>query len=129
AEGVQQPIGGGVQDQAYLVGARVATRGPIGRELGLVQLDEVLRLAAPTIDGLIEIFGRSRQRGDDVTDVEAEHRRLDAGDHTALYSPALGAVAQPLTGTQLLGTGYRTSHTQFIGDGPHHVMEHRIAAK
>ena len=73
-ESVQQPIGGGVQDQAYLVGARVATRGAIGGELGLVQLDEVLRLATPTVDRLVEIFGRSRQRGDDVTDVVASMR-------------------------------------------------------
>jgi hypothetical protein len=63
-QGMQQPVGGGVQDQAHLVGARVATRGPIGRELCPVQLDEVLRLAARTIDCLIEILGRS---GSEVT--------------------------------------------------------------
>src|SRR5450631_4390677 len=50
------------------LGAAVATRGPIGGKLRLVQLDEVLRLAAPAIDGLVEMFGRSWQRGDDVTD-------------------------------------------------------------
>src|ERR1019366_8181137 len=111
AQSVQQPIGCGVQDQADLVRARVATRGPIGGELRLVPLDEVLRLAARAIDGLIEIFGRSRQRGDDVADVEAERRRLDAGDHAALSSPAFGAVAQPLPGASLLCTGYCASHT------------------
>src|ERR1019366_1832366 len=128
-ESVQQPIGGGVQDQAHLVGPRVATWGAIGSELSVMQLDEVLRLTAPAVDGLVEVFGRSTQRSDDVANVEAEHRRLNPSDHAALSPPALGAIVQPLPGAPLLGTSYRTSHTQFIGVWPHHVMEHRVAAE
>jgi hypothetical protein len=63
---VEQPIGGGVQDQPHLIGPRVAARRAIGGELCLVQLDEVLRLAAATVDDLVEMLGaapRLRARG------------------------------------------------------------------
>src|SRR5437868_13355852 len=53
AQGEHEPIPSGMQDQTELVGFRIAARGTIGSELGLVQLDEVLGFAARTIDRLI----------------------------------------------------------------------------
>jgi len=45
AQGVQQPVGGGMENEPELIGAGAAARGPVRGELGLVQLDEVLGLA------------------------------------------------------------------------------------
>jgi hypothetical protein len=39
-----QPVGGGVQDEAHLVGIGRAARGAIAGQLGLVALDQVLGL-------------------------------------------------------------------------------------
>src|SRR5271163_2210782 len=40
ANGEDEPIGGGVEDQADLVGERRAATGTVGGKLGLVQLDQ-----------------------------------------------------------------------------------------
>ena len=50
AQGEHQPVGRGVQDEAELVGERALAGGPVGGELALVQLDEVLGLAAGAVD-------------------------------------------------------------------------------
>src|SRR6267154_917630 len=94
AHGEHEPISGGVQDQAELVGARIAARGAIGSELSLVQLDEVLHLAATTVDSLIKVLGASLERGDDVADVATFFGRLQTSHETTLARPALGAVAK-----------------------------------
>ena len=65
-------------------------------ELALVQLDQILRLAARAIEAFVEPFGRAvLEVGDDEADVEAEPRRLDAGDGAPLLSqdPALWRVS------------------------------------
>jgi hypothetical protein len=67
-----------VQDQAELVGLGIAAGGAIGCELGLVQLDEVLRFAACAIECLVEMLGTALERGDDVADVETFATRLQA---------------------------------------------------
>lgn len=45
ANAEHQPIGGGVQDEANLIGERRAAGGSIGAKLRFVQLDEVFRLS------------------------------------------------------------------------------------
>ena len=55
AQGEHQPVGRGVQDEAELVGDRALAGGPVGGELALVQLDEVLGLAAGAVDIFIEM--------------------------------------------------------------------------
>ena len=45
-----QPVRGGVQDQAHLVGERASAAGAVRGELSLVQLDQVFGLAAGTVD-------------------------------------------------------------------------------
>lgn len=57
ADGEHQPVGGGVKDEANLVGERRAARRAIGGKLGLVQLDEILRLAARTIEAFVQPLG------------------------------------------------------------------------
>ena len=49
AHGEDQPVGGGVQDEPHLVGSGSPAAGAVGGELGLVQLDQVLGLAAGAI--------------------------------------------------------------------------------
>ena len=52
SDGEDQPVRGGRQDQAHLVGERAAAAGTIRGELSLVQLDQVLGLAAGAINRL-----------------------------------------------------------------------------
>ncbi len=52
AQGQHQPVGGSVQDQAELIGARIPAGRAIGGELRLVELDEILRFAAGAVDGI-----------------------------------------------------------------------------
>ena len=63
AHGEHQPIGGGVQDEPHLVGERAAAAGAVGGELGLVQLDQVLGLAAGAVERLVDMLGRCRSGG------------------------------------------------------------------
>lgn len=93
AHGEDQPVGGGVKDEPHLVGGRGPAAGAVGGELGLVQLDQVLGLAAGAVEVGIEPFGRAgRDVGDDVADVETEPRRFDAGRDAALPCPGFGGV-------------------------------------
>ena len=45
-----QPVGGGMQHETHLIGECRATTGPIGGKLALVQLDQVLGLAARAVE-------------------------------------------------------------------------------
>ena len=76
-DGPQQPVGGGVQGQAQLVGGGAHARCPVALELGLVELDEVLGAPPIAIVELVEPFRRGAfQRRDDGADVEPEGGRL-----------------------------------------------------
>src|SRR5712675_641877 len=57
AHGKHKPVGGGVQDQAELVGFGIATGGAVGSKLALVQLDEVLGVSPRTVEGLVKMLG------------------------------------------------------------------------
>src|SRR5580700_6934321 len=54
-----QPIGGGVEHEANLVGERRTAAGAVRGELRLVQLDQVLGLAARAIEAVIDPLGRA----------------------------------------------------------------------
>ena len=54
AQRPHQPIGSGVQNQTHLIGQRRAATGPVGRQLALVPLDQVLRLTACAVEAFIE---------------------------------------------------------------------------
>ena len=84
-----------MQNEADLVGQRRAARRAIGGELSLVQLDEIFRLPARAVEGVVEPFGRAEvEVGDDEADVEAEPRRLDTCDGAPLLVPGACLVAR-----------------------------------
>ena len=73
AHGQHQPIGGGMEHEADLVGERRTATGAIGGELRLMQLDQILGLAARAIQAVVDPLGRADiEAGDDEADVEAE---------------------------------------------------------
>ena len=95
ADGEHQPISGGVQHEADLIGDGGTAGRAIGSELRLVQLDQVLGLAARAIEAVVDPFGRAvLEVGDDEADVEAERRGFDAGDGAPLAVPGFGLVAR-----------------------------------
>src|SRR5512134_2443764 len=80
AQAEDQPVGSGMQEQAHLVCQRRAAAGAVRGELALVQLDQILRLAAGAVETFVDVFGRAGfAAGDDVTDVETLRGGFDAG--------------------------------------------------
>src|SRR6202166_1418306 len=95
AHGQHQPISGGVENEADLIGERRTAAGAIGGELRLMQLDQILGLAARAIQTVVDPLGRADiEAGDDEADVEAEHRRLNTGDGAPFAIPGLCLVAR-----------------------------------
>ena len=74
AEREHQPVGGGVQDEAELVGQRALAGGPVGGELDAMPLDQVFRLSPRAVGPFVEAAGLAGERGDDVARVEAARR-------------------------------------------------------
>ena len=79
ADAEHQPICGGVQKQPHLIGQRRAATGSIGGKLGLVQLDQVLGLAAGAVEAFIQPpRSAAPDVGDDIADIETLPCGLDA---------------------------------------------------
>jgi hypothetical protein len=75
-----------VQDHAHLIGA-------VGGELSLVQLDQVLGLAASAVGSLVYMLGGSGlETSDDEADIQALGGGLDTGASAALFVPGFCAV-------------------------------------
>src|SRR5258707_4450474 len=66
AHGKHKPVGGGVQDQAELVGFGIAAGGAVGSELALMQLDEVLGVSPRAIEGPVKMLCGRLEAGDDI---------------------------------------------------------------
>ena len=82
-----------MQDEPHLVGGRGPAAGAVRGELGLVQLDQVLGLAALAVELGVEPLGRAgRDVGHHVADVEAQAGGLDAGGDAALPGPRPGPM-------------------------------------
>jgi hypothetical protein len=82
AHAMHQPERGGVKNEPHLIGGGAVARHAIGRQLRLVQFDQVLHLPALAIDVLVEVLGRAVERGDDVADVNLlAHAALSAKCH------------------------------------------------
>ncbi len=96
AHNKQEPVSAGVQDEAELVGARIAAGGSVGSQLALVQLDEVLGPAAGAIDDFLKMLCAGLERGHDIADVQPFRGCLDTRHEAALLRPVLGAVAEAL---------------------------------
>lgn len=90
-----QPICGGVEDEAHLVGIGGSARGAIALQLGLVELDEVFGLATSTIERVVDVLGATKlDRGDDEADIEAHSAGFDPRDDPAFgRPPGFGGVA------------------------------------
>src|ERR1039457_48963 len=83
-----------MKHETDLVGERRTATGAIGGELRLVQLDQILSLAARAIQAVVDPLGRADiEAGDDEADVEAELRRLNTGDGASFAIPGLCLVA------------------------------------
>jgi hypothetical protein len=59
AHGKHQPISGGVENEADLIGERRTAARAIGGELCLMQLDQILGLAARAIQAVVDPLGRA----------------------------------------------------------------------
>src|SRR6202165_1222072 len=95
ANGKHQPISSGVENEADLVGERRTAARAIGGELCLMQLDQILGLAARAIQAVVDPLGRADiEAGDDEADVEAERGRLNTGDGAPFAIPGLCLVAR-----------------------------------
>ena len=127
AQGEHQPVGRGVQDEAELVGDRALAGGPVGGELALVQLDEVLGLAAGAVDIFIEMAGVAAERGDDVAGVEAARGGLQPGDDPAFAVPRTGGVVEGGEAPHLFGAGLGAAHLEVVGDAVCEAVQHGIA--
>ena len=104
AQGVQEPVGGGMDQEPELIGGRLGARRSVGGEVQLVRLDRILGLAATAVEDLVEPARGAGEVGDDEAAVAAERRCLDTGDDPALLAlPALGGVAQVTEAADLVG--------------------------
>ncbi len=129
AERKHQPVGGGVQDQAELVGERALAGGAVGGELGLVELDEVFRLSADAVDVFVEMARLAGGRGDDVACVEAARRRLEPGDDAAFPVPRAGGVIEVGEAAHPVGAGLGAAHLEVVADLPGEAVQRRIAGQ
>ncbi len=100
-----QPVGGGVQHQAHLVGQGRPTTGAIRGKLALVELDQVLRLAPGTVERVVEPLGAAAgEAGHHAAYVQTQGGGLDPGRDPAFAAPGSGAVA---------GLGVAAQHRRF----------------
>jgi len=142
ADPVHEPERGRGQHQADLVGDRGMARGAVGRELRLVQLDQVLRLAPLAVDALVKPFGIALERGYDVAHVDllahrvrARRRRvglqrgLDARDHPARPRPAAGPMPEGRVAPHLRLGRPRMPEAQMIRYLGHFPVERGVAGE
>jgi len=82
-----------MQDQAHLVGERAAAAGTIRGELSLVELDQVLGLAAGAVDRLVDMIGRpGLETGDDKADIEPLRCGRDPSAGATFLVPGLSLI-------------------------------------
>jgi len=115
AECEHEPVGGGVEHRSELVGERDLVGGPVGGELDLVLLDEVLGLAAGAVDPFIKMAGPACERGDDVARVEAALCRLQPGNDPALPAPRAGGVGKVGEAAHPLRAGLGAADLEIVG--------------
>ncbi len=122
AQAQQQPIGGGVDHQAELVGGGLAAGGAVGSEVQLVRLDQIFGLSPGAVELFVQRLGQARQVGDDEAAVGALCSSLDPGDDAALDGPAFGGVAEIIVAANLVAFAGETA-----GELP--GSNHRLLAK
>ena len=65
AQGVQQPVGGGMDEEPELVYLGAAAGGAVGSKVELVSFDQILGLASCAIELVVEPARRAGDVGDD----------------------------------------------------------------
>ena len=126
----QQPVGGGVEQQAHLVGERRAATGAVGGKLALVQLDQVLRLATLAIQRVVQPLGAAAlDVGHDVADVQAVAARLDARAHAPLTFPGFGAAACLGVAPHQRRLAFGVAHPHVVGDLLDLPIQHIVAGE
>ena len=118
-----------MQDQPELVGDRALAGGPVRGELALVHLDQVLSLAAGTVDVVVEMTGIAAERGDDVAGIEAARTRLESGDDPAFAARGAGSVGERCEAAQLVCAGLGTAHLEIVGHVVRESGKRAIARK
>ena len=117
AHGEHQPISGGVENETDLIGERRTAARAIGGELCLMQLDQVLGLAAREIQAVVDSLGRADiEARDDEADVEAQHRRLNTGDGAPFAVPGLCLMARLGVAAQNRQVLDGASRADIVGD-------------
>src|ERR1700751_6387997 len=111
AQGQHQPVGGGMDQEAELVGGGLGARGAAGSEMQLVRLDQVFGLSACTIDLLVERLGQAWQIGDDEAAIGTLRAGLDASDEAAFEFPAFGGVAEVVIAANLVTLAGEAAHS------------------
>src|SRR3954464_4756349 len=95
-----------MEEEAHLVGARSAARGPVGGQMRFPRLDMVLRLTPGAIDVLVDgAAGRAAETGDDEACIDPLWPGLDASDDALHPVPARRSVIEFLEPAQLGGGG------------------------
>src|ERR1017187_3658933 len=105
-----------MENEPELIGAWAAARGSVRGELGLVQLDEVLGLAAREVNCLVEIPGRPFERRDDIASIEALGGGFETSHDPARLGPSFGGVAELGPGPTLLLFVLGAAHAEIIAD-------------
>ncbi|MDF2758127.1 MAG: hypothetical protein K0S99_759 [Thermomicrobiales bacterium] len=101
AQRVKQPVGGGVQQQAKLVGPEPMVTQPVGEAGDFQVLDPVFSRAAVDVP-VIERVRRIDARGDDKAGVGSLGQRFGFDDHAARLVPTLGLIRRFPDETDLL---------------------------
>src|SRR5260370_22823377 len=103
--------------------------GAVGRELTLVQLDEVVGVSPRAIKGLVKMLGAGFERGDDIAHIQRLLSCLDARHEAPLLAPALCAVAKGLEAAQLVFARERALHGDRVGRLARQSMKSIVAGE
>ena len=123
-----------MHQQVELVGPRAAAGRTVGGEVALMGLDQVLSIAARTIDVLVEMRGRACEVGDDEAAVAALGPGLDAGDDTAGSGilpcwPGLGRIVDLAVAPHLHRLAFGPAVGHVFAEVTHAAEQHPVAGQ
>jgi hypothetical protein len=114
----------------------------VGRQLRLVQLDQVLHLPALAVDVFVKVLRRALERGDNITDVHLlahagrggpalvrRQRTVQPRHHLARPFPTAGLVGEARISAHLRLTASGVMKAQIVGGFGHDCIECGIAGE